>query len=78
MPTLKRFDAYKVTMYAEDHNPPHVHIVASDYEATVRIDNGRVLAGAAPAKTLRAVQKYVAKNRLALLARWLELRRERL
>lgn len=77
MPTIKRFDAFKVTMYAEDHNPPHIHIVAPGFEATVRIGDGTILAGEAPAKALRAVQTYIVQNRLALFARWAELKRER-
>src|SRR5947209_1194873 len=35
MPTVKDFGAYKVTLYAADHNPPHVHIIGPDFQAEV-------------------------------------------
>ncbi|HIJ83435.1 MAG: hypothetical protein HW380_3548 [Magnetococcales bacterium] len=31
MPTLKRFGAVSVRMYADDHHPPHVHVVGVDF-----------------------------------------------
>lgn len=32
MPTLHRSDAVSVRMYADDHWPPHFHIVAPDFQ----------------------------------------------
>jgi hypothetical protein len=37
MPTLHRFGAVSVRMYADDHRPPHFHIVAPDFQVLVRI-----------------------------------------
>jgi len=31
MPTLHRFGAVSVRIYADDHRPPHFHIVAPDF-----------------------------------------------
>ena len=33
MPTVQRFGAVSVRMYADDHRPPHFHIVAPDFQA---------------------------------------------
>jgi hypothetical protein len=35
MPVIKDFTAYKVTLYAVNHNPPHV--IGPDFEAKVHI-----------------------------------------
>ena len=37
MPTLQRFGSVSVRMYADDHRPPHFHIVAPDFQVLVRI-----------------------------------------
>jgi len=34
-------------MYADDHRPPHFHIVASDFQVLVRISDLTVIAGEA-------------------------------
>lgn len=35
MPTLHRFGAASVRIYADDHRPPHFHIVAPDFQVLV-------------------------------------------
>jgi len=42
MPTLQRFGAVSVRMYADDHRPPHFHIVAPDFQVLVRISDLQV------------------------------------
>ena len=37
MPTLKRFGAISLRMYADDHRPPHFHIVGPDFEVLVSL-----------------------------------------
>ena len=45
MPTLHRVGAASVRMYADDHRPPHFHIVAPDFQVLVRISDLMVIAG---------------------------------
>jgi hypothetical protein len=52
MPTVKDFGGYKVTLYAEDHNPPHVHVIGPDFQAKVRIADSEVFAGASRLATV--------------------------
>jgi len=47
MPTLKRFGAASVRIYADDHHPPHFHIVGSDFQVLVRISDLAVIKGEA-------------------------------
>ncbi|HWX37139.1 MAG TPA: DUF4160 domain-containing protein [Steroidobacteraceae bacterium] len=45
MPTLHRVGAASVRMYADDHRPPHFHIVAPDFPVLVRISDLTVIVG---------------------------------
>ena len=51
MPTLHRVGAASVRMYADDHRPPHFHIVAPDFQVLVRISDLTVIAGDAPPRS---------------------------
>jgi hypothetical protein len=33
MPTVLRFDGFRVTVYPNDHRPAHVHVIGGDGEA---------------------------------------------
>jgi hypothetical protein len=33
MPTVRRFDGFRVAIYPNDHRPAHVHVIASSGEA---------------------------------------------
>ncbi|MGP0093356.1 MAG: DUF4160 domain-containing protein [Xanthobacteraceae bacterium] len=56
MPTLKRFGAISVRVYADDHRPPHFHIVGPDFEVIVQISDLAVIAGRArPAQISEAI-----------------------
>ena len=48
MPEIKRFGGFKLVMFFQDENPPHVHIKGPDFAAKVHISNGDLLAGDAP------------------------------
>ena len=45
MPTLHRLGSVSVRMYADGYDPPAFHIVAPDFQVTVRISDLTVLAG---------------------------------
>jgi Domain of unknown function (DUF4160) len=55
MPTIKRFGAIVVRMYADDHAPPHFHIEAPDFEVFVRISDLTMIAGAARPRQIAEV-----------------------
>jgi hypothetical protein len=74
MPTVKDFGAYKVTLYAADHNPPHVHVIGPDFQAKVRIADAEVFAGAIPPRHRREALSWISANRQRLLEKWNELK----
>lgn len=74
MPTVKDFGEYKVTLYAADHNPPHVHVIGPDFQAKVRIADAEVIAGAIPPRHRREALSWISANRQRLLEKWNELK----
>jgi hypothetical protein len=74
VPTIQDFGAYKITMYAEDHNPPHVHVVGPDFQAKVRITDAEVFAGAIPPRHRREALSWIAAHRGMLMEMWDELK----
>ena len=54
----------------QHHNLPHIHAMYAEFEASVCIDDGEVLAGALPRKQLRLVQAWIELHRDELVADW--------
>jgi len=74
VPTLYSAGAWKITMYAGGHNPPHFHVVTRDrMEAQVMIATLTVLRGEVRANVLKAALAWAAKNRSLLERTWIEL-----
>jgi hypothetical protein len=70
MPPIKDFGGYRIVMYFEDHNPPHVHVVSPNFEALVSIRDGMVFRGSIPATARRKTLAWIEANREVLLAMW--------
>jgi len=60
-------------MYADDHRPPHFHIVGPDFQVLVRIDDLTVIAGSAQRRRIAAALAWAAQNRAMLADKWSEL-----
>ena len=73
MPTIKDFGGFRITMYFEDHNPPHFHIVSPTQEAVVEIATLTVIAGTMTSARLRTALAWAAENRQLLIRKWNEL-----
>jgi hypothetical protein len=72
MPTVADFGGYKIVIYFDDHNPPHVHVIAADFEGLVSIADGAIIAGQIPPKFRRAALDWIAANRVRLMEKWIE------
>jgi hypothetical protein len=73
MPTLQRFGSITLRMYADDHRPPHFHIVGSEFQVLVQISDLTVIAGEArPAQIADALQ-WAGEHREMLTLKWAEL-----
>jgi Domain of unknown function (DUF4160) len=74
MPEIRRFGGFKLLMFFQDENPPHVHIKGADFAAKIRISNGDLLAGDEPNRVLRRRQ-WIAIHQAELLELWDEFQR---
>ena len=75
MPEIKRFGGFKLLMFFQDENPPHVHIRGPDFTAKIRISNGDLLAGEAPSKVVKQARRWIEGHRAELFERWDEFQR---
>jgi hypothetical protein len=73
MPVLQRFGSASVRMYADDHRPPHFHIVAPDFQVLVRISDLAVIAGEGRPTQIAEALAWAQSHQEALALRWTEL-----
>lgn len=70
MPEISRFFGIVITMYFNDHAPPHFHAKYQEHEAQVRIESLEVLRGTLPRRALALVLECAALHRAELRGNW--------
>lgn len=70
---LKRLGAVSVRLYADDHHPPHFHIVGVDFQVLVRISDLSVIAGEARPALLAEALAWAADHQQELALKSAEL-----
>lgn len=73
MPIISMFYGIIIRMYLIDnqhHNIPHFHAKYAEFEASIRIEDGEILAGQLPRKQLRLVQAWTELHQDELQADW--------
>lgn len=75
MPEISMFAGIRITMYYDDHNPPHFHAEYAEYKALVDIQNGYVIGGALPGRQLKYVLAWADIHQDELMQNW-ELARD--
>jgi hypothetical protein len=60
-------------MYADDHRPPHFHIVGPDFEVVVKLPDLQIIAGTARARDIKSAMAWAKANGAFLAAKWSEL-----
>ncbi len=73
MPIISMFYGVIIRMYLLDnkqHNLPHIHAKYAEFEASITIGDGEILAGDLPRKQLRLVQAWIELHKDELLANW--------
>ena len=73
MPTIQRFGAAKLCLYADDHHPPHFHIVGPDFQVLVRIADLVVFQGEARPNQIAEAMAWARAHHNLLAQRWTEL-----
>ena len=70
MPRISAFYGIVVTMYSNDHGPPHFHARYGEYEAQIIVSTGDPLGGELPRRALRLVREWLDLHRAELEANW--------
>jgi len=73
MPVISMFYGIIIRLYLIDnrsHNLPHIHARYAEFEASVSIAEGELLAGSLPRKQLRLVQAWIELHKDELMADW--------
>lgn len=73
MPTLVILGAIKIQMFADDHNPPHFHVITPDNEALVLLKDLSVMRGTIRSRDLETVQKWANDRKSELNDLWSNL-----
>lgn len=69
MPEISRFYGIIITMFINEHNPPHFHVEYQDYKAMITIEDGIVM-GALPRRALNLVYEWLDLHKNELLENW--------
>ena len=70
MPELSRFFGIVITMYFDDHLPPHFHARYGDERAEFTIDPPGLLRGRLAPRAIALVIEWAALRREELLLAW--------
>jgi len=70
MPRISEFYGIIISMYFREHNPPHFHAEYNEYEATICINDFRLIAGNLPPKALSITIEWASLHKKELLENW--------
>jgi Domain of unknown function (DUF4160) len=70
MPELSRFFGIIITLYYNDHPPPHFHVRYGKQKAIVRISPLTILQGELSNRTWNLVKEWALEHQAELLANW--------
>ena len=70
MPEISRFFGIVITMYYDEHNPPHFHARYGSDRAAIEIATLRVREGRLPSRALGLVVEWASEHQEELMASW--------
>ncbi len=70
MPEICRFLGIIITMYFDEHNPPHFHVRYNDHRASIDIKTLNIINGMLPAKVRGLVVEWAELHGNELLKMW--------
>lgn len=77
MPTVAIVAGMAIVLYPNDHAPPHFHVLATDFEARISIDDGSIIdcRGRMRPQTRHLLAQWTARHRDGLMDNWHRIRR---
>ena len=70
MPEICRFLGIVISMYFNEHNPPHFHISYNEFRAVIDIRTLNVRDGHLPARVRGLVEEWAEIHQNELMAMW--------
>ena len=70
MPELSRFLGMVISIYFDDHNPPHFHVEYNDNEALISISDLSVIKGNLPPRVMGLAMEWARLHQTELLENW--------
>ncbi|MCL2152978.1 MAG: DUF4160 domain-containing protein [Oscillospiraceae bacterium] len=70
MPEISRFEGIIITMYFNEHNPPHFHATYNGIEAQFDLSEAAFTKGALPSKQARLVLAWYELHKEELFQMW--------
>lgn len=70
MPEISRFFGIIVTMYHQDHEPPHFHARYGEYRAILSLESLDVIAGKIPNRAHVLLIEWALAHKHELRANW--------
>ena len=74
MPEISSFYGIVISMYPEDHNPPHFHVRYNEFRAMIEIETKSVI-GELPNRALRIVLEWLDLHETELMNNWKNLQK---
>jgi hypothetical protein len=75
MPEISRFFGMIVTMYYNDHPPPHFHVRYNQQKAIISIETLEILEGKLSSRALKLILEWASLHQNELMENW-ELARD--
>ena len=73
VPEIIRFARCVLRMYADDHRPPHFHVVGPDFAVMVDLSSLAVVSGEADLKDIAEALTWAGEHQTMLARLWREL-----
>lgn len=73
MPEICRFLGIVITMYFNEHNPPHFHVKYQKYRAIIDIKTLKIIEGKLPPRVFALVAEWAIIHRNELMKNWRNL-----
>jgi hypothetical protein len=70
VPRISSFYGIVISMYFDDHAPPHFHAERGEYSAKVEIATGEICYGELPKLDARRVRRWTQLHRSELEENW--------
>ncbi len=70
MPEISRFFGIVITMYFNEHNPPHFHVRYNSFEAQFDLTEGVFYKGVLPSRQARLVLAWYEIHKEELMELW--------